>query len=371
MPEYQFTPEMKRALKALVKARLTTHSLTMAKFVEYAGLTPSTWARLINGKPSGVTERVIKMLADALGTTAVSLMDTLAAMTARSESGHDRVPSKFTKEAKTWIPSSEQGLSQRLLDPLLPLPSFVEAVRSTESTSLSAAQKDMGVLGDPAYNHFVQASLVVTCRDRSKQQILFYRRKDDFHYRTLGGSILFSKSLVWGHKDIPSPLDRWMPIAVRSPAQGEQVLLRGDLAEGIPEPVAIALLAGRVRVPSSCALESIVPLCVATNNQVGRVNRDGKEMRTVYTSYVFHVHVKTALPIDAVEFGDVLNDRTFHWMRVSDKDADLRSTLRNPDDGRVNVLDYLVARRLAGFDGVLQCDEPNGSGCLRPGFSVV
>ncbi len=371
MAEFQFTPEMKRALRSIVEARRKSQSMTLALFIEAMGISPRTWSRLSIGSSHGVTEQTLKLVAEALGTTAAALHAKIVSMAAPVDNSIKAGPVKFKSEVKTWVPASAIELSQSLLDAALPLPTFADAVRGVESTSLTDAQKDMGVLGDPAYNHFVQVSLVITCKDRFQSQLLFYRRKDDRHDRTIGGSVLYSKPIVWRHKNIPTPLDRWMLLADRNPAQAERVMLRGDMVEELPHPIAIELLAGRVCVPRDCSIASIVPLCVVTNNQVGKVRHDGKPLRTVYTSFVYHLHVTCADPIEANAFSDMNNDRLFFWMPVLRDDAALRNNLRNPEDGRVNVLDYLVAKRVAGVDGVLRCDEPNGCGLLRPGFRVV
>lgn len=276
-------------------------------------------------------------------------------------------------DLKSFIGVRGQEVSGRLLnrDMTSTPPTFLEALEVTDVGVMSPAQKDAGTIGEPAYNHFVQASVVLVLQDASQSRVVRYHRSSHKHLRTLGWSILFSSSLRRDISGYASPIDGWLAKAQADPHRAGSAIVVPD---GRTPPLVMTLLRHAVRIPEG--VESTVEAgWVVTNDQRGR-QRGDTVMRTVYTSYVFCVRCRSQFPMgDAMCFRSEDDDRDLDFMPlrrpvVSQQEKELRKILSDAATGRENLMDVAVAMALSGSDKS-EYSGDHGVVTIRNGFTIT
>jgi ribosomal protein L39E len=376
---FSLSPAHYDALIKLLDAAAVHGGSSPPKFKIMSGVSASNWKRWNHQRAAGenvgiASENLDKIAALLRMGDAERLYSELASRLGHPKSGA-ALRHENQEELKSVVDGHDLAFSECLLDVDREPPSFADTLRRLKSKSLTDAEKDAGMIGEPPYTHIVQLALAVTLHaSRSVTLLCSYRKRlsdPDGAIRTLGGSALFSQPMIHNHKNYSRILGDWLQVLDEDSLRAEQLLLKGY---GSVLPVPLQMFAERIRMPRLVKQVEVIPAWVVTNNQRDVVRHDGRVMRTVYTSYVFHVkvHMLQSAPLDVADFGSPDYPREMYGLDLSLPDAEYRRVLSNSKGSAdlVNGMDYLVALAAQGRTVPKPFRAPNGLVTLRNRFLI-
>lgn len=374
---YHFDHAQFQVLLAWIRTAARVKGLSDAEFVvSRVGVYKPTWYRWMAASDSGATvgveEANLELLGKALDLGGAESTYEYVLHEVR-ECAPSQHPGLVQFEQKSVIPRTQLKLSRRLLDLREGVPSLANIVELIRPVTITEAEKDIGMLGRPAYTHIVQLSLIVSVHTKEGLRLLCCERRfmadSGSHRRTLGRTVLFTKPMLHSHKDAWSALDAWVSLVRRRPSDAATAAL--EPWQGRPA-MPISVLRDQIRVPFGVVVKDVSPAFVISNDQRGKLHTKGHTMQTVYTSYVFHARMEctTQFHYSPERFRSPWFDQHIGDIVAAVSDEGARALLVSPKDGRLNVMDFLAAMALQSNNTYMQCDSAHGNAQLRRGFDL-